>query len=251
VSAIDLEGRLPDGSSRRFTIALETSSNDALPLLWAREHIAELELRHDRDQAVRTSQLFNLLCSGTAFIAWDEAENVKIAEEEIYQPSMAVALESRTLRCLAKAMPVAGGWSQDLGAFAPSDDNLSDDVHGVCDAAPPSGPSDRRVFKVERRTRAPIEAQLIKLGIDPKVAEILAKWTGLDHTLRRNRPRLLKALIATLEAYPASPGDLLTLCGTFIEAHLTHSPEYPAAKAAMTAWAARCSPETAAKSKAQ
>jgi Ca-activated chloride channel family protein len=243
VNAIDLEGRLPDGSTRRFALTLEASDNGALPLLWAREHIAELELRHDREQAVKTGQLFNLLCASTAFIAWDEAGKVKIAEEEIYQPSMAVSFASSALRCFAAQAPPDDGALYDCMDAAP----ILGDWLGVDDAgaafaplsAPPKGGMLSRVFRTERRTSAPMETHLIKIGIDPKVAGILVAWSGLDQTLRRARPRLLKALIATLLAYPASPNDLLTLCSNFIETHLTHSPEYDQAKEALAAWAAR------------
>jgi hypothetical protein len=48
----------------------------------------------DKD-AIALAEKANLVCRGAAFVAWDEAEKVPVAEDEIYQPSLRV--ESRFL----------------------------------------------------------------------------------------------------------------------------------------------------------
>jgi hypothetical protein len=38
-------------------------------------------------EAIALAEKANLVCRGTAFIAWDDAEEVAIAQDEVYQPS--------------------------------------------------------------------------------------------------------------------------------------------------------------------
>lgn len=64
------------------------TANEAVRLAWIRARIEELEATHDRPAALQLAITHNVLCEGAAFIAWDESEKVRIATEEIYQPSM-------------------------------------------------------------------------------------------------------------------------------------------------------------------
>ena len=41
---------------------------------------------NDRE-AVAFAEKANLICRGAAFVAWDDAEKVAIAQDEVYQPS--------------------------------------------------------------------------------------------------------------------------------------------------------------------
>jgi hypothetical protein len=41
-------------------------------------------------EAIALAEKANLVCRGTAFIAWDDAEEVAIAQDEVYQPSLNV-----------------------------------------------------------------------------------------------------------------------------------------------------------------
>jgi hypothetical protein len=89
-AAIPLEvtGRFPDGSEHRLTVNLGTVGSEAIKLLWAKERIATL-LESDRQaEAIILAKKHNLLCKGAAFIAWDEAEQVQVAQEEIVQPDL-------------------------------------------------------------------------------------------------------------------------------------------------------------------
>ncbi len=69
------------------------TSNDAVRLAWVRARLEELEFTGRRPEALALAKQNNLLCEGTAFVAWDEVERVAIAQEEVFQPSM-VAEES-------------------------------------------------------------------------------------------------------------------------------------------------------------
>ncbi len=87
--AIEITGRTADGNTRGFTIALTDTGSEAIKLLWARERIAVLLADDQAAKAVALACEANLLCEGAAFIAWDEAEQVQIAREEIVQPALA------------------------------------------------------------------------------------------------------------------------------------------------------------------
>jgi hypothetical protein len=39
-------------------------------------------------EAIALAKKANLVCRGTAFVAWDDAEEVAIAQDEVYQPSL-------------------------------------------------------------------------------------------------------------------------------------------------------------------
>jgi len=41
-------------------------------------------------EAIALAEKANLVCDGAAFIAWDDAEEVAIAQDEVYQPSLKV-----------------------------------------------------------------------------------------------------------------------------------------------------------------
>jgi hypothetical protein len=43
-------------------------------------------------KAIALAQKANLICRGAAFIAWDDAEEVAIAQDEVYQPSLDVPI---------------------------------------------------------------------------------------------------------------------------------------------------------------
>lgn len=85
---LEIVGRLPDGTDHRFTMNPGPVGSEAVMLFWAKDRIATLLRSNDRAGAIALAKQYNLLCEGAAFIAWDEAEKVAVAEEEIYQPAM-------------------------------------------------------------------------------------------------------------------------------------------------------------------
>jgi Ca-activated chloride channel family protein len=85
---LEITGLLPNGEKHRFAVELGAVGNESTKLLWARERIAAL---HDADrglEAVALAREFNLVCQGAAFIAWDDAEQVQIAQISFVQPAV-------------------------------------------------------------------------------------------------------------------------------------------------------------------
>ncbi|MEI9892951.1 MAG: VIT and VWA domain-containing protein [Chthoniobacter sp.] len=87
--ALEITGRTPDGSEHRFSVELNAGGSAAVKLLWAKERIDFLLATQRQPEAIALAKQHNLICQGAAFIAWDEAEQVPIAAEEIVQPAMA------------------------------------------------------------------------------------------------------------------------------------------------------------------
>jgi hypothetical protein len=85
---LEITGRLPDGREHRFTVQPGSSGSEAVKLLWANERILTLIESGRRQEAIALAKQHNLICDGTAFIAWDEAERIQVAQQEIVQPCL-------------------------------------------------------------------------------------------------------------------------------------------------------------------
>jgi hypothetical protein len=85
---LEITGRLPDGRMHRLDVELGLSGSEAVKLLWANERIATLIESGRRQEAIALAKQHNLICDGAAFIAWDEAERVQVAQQEIVQPCL-------------------------------------------------------------------------------------------------------------------------------------------------------------------
>ena len=97
---VDVSAKTSAGKKKAIPLNLAASSNPALRLIWGRDRIAALIDAGDGKAAIALAKEFNLLCEGAAFVAWDEAEKVAIAEREIYQPSAEISF----LRCASPAI---------------------------------------------------------------------------------------------------------------------------------------------------
>ena len=86
---LKITGELSNGEERVFSLPLVAVENPAIRLLWTRERVAALLRAGQSAEAIGLAKAGNILCEGAAFVAWDEAEQVQIAAEEIYQPSFA------------------------------------------------------------------------------------------------------------------------------------------------------------------
>lgn len=112
---IVLAGKLPDGSTRKFDIKLKPVANDAVPLLFARSKIESLlDAGADKD-AIALSIEHNIVCRGTAFVAWDDSEKVSVAATEMYQPSLA------TPQVFLRASSLGSGMGMKRSLFAAGD----------------------------------------------------------------------------------------------------------------------------------
>lgn len=89
---IQLAATLPDGSAHTVTYDLTSAEpEEAMPmprLLWVHHRLRYLiEIDHQQE-AIQLAITHNLTCQGTSFVAWDEAEKVPVAKQEVYQPSL-------------------------------------------------------------------------------------------------------------------------------------------------------------------
>jgi Ca-activated chloride channel family protein len=84
-----VRGHLPDGREHVFDVALARAGTHAVQLLWVRQYMARsIAFGHD-EEAVKLAREHNVLCAGTVFIAWDDAEQGPVAKAEVVQPSLA------------------------------------------------------------------------------------------------------------------------------------------------------------------
>ena len=70
-------------------VALEAQAveTDLPKLIWIKRRIDSLLQGGNDREAVALAEKANLICRGAAFVAWDDAEKVAIAQDEVYQPS--------------------------------------------------------------------------------------------------------------------------------------------------------------------
>jgi Ca-activated chloride channel family protein len=118
---IEITGLLPDGRRHSFTVDLGNTGNEAIKLLWAKERIAALLAAERRQEAIACAKLHNLICEGTAFIAWDEVEKVQVAEDEIVQPAMETPIRS-TVACCGGAVDLMDAHDYSVGIRAQNED---------------------------------------------------------------------------------------------------------------------------------
>ncbi|GAA5133879.1 hypothetical protein GCM10023213_04530 [Prosthecobacter algae] len=87
---VTLRGSLPDGSAwtQAFNLEEALSRDEAPRLLWARNRTQYLLANGRDNEAVALAVEHNVVCKGTSFAAWDEAEKVPVAKREVYQPSL-------------------------------------------------------------------------------------------------------------------------------------------------------------------
>jgi len=94
---LDIGGKTADGTSWSFVPERQTMTKAGL--LWARSRIRSLDASDREDEALAVAKEFNLLSRDAAFIAWDEAEQVPVAQSQIIQPALEV--ESHVSACMA------------------------------------------------------------------------------------------------------------------------------------------------------
>jgi len=94
---LDIGGQTAAGTSWSFVP--ERQSMAKAGLIWARSRIRSLDASDREDAALVVAKEFNLLSSDAAFIAWDEAEQVPVAQSEIIQPALEV--EEHVSACMA------------------------------------------------------------------------------------------------------------------------------------------------------
>ena len=126
----------PSSDSTRHS-SVETRHYPLAGLIWARSRIRSLDISNREDEALVVAKEFNLLSSDAAFIAWDEAEQVPVAQSEIIQPALEV--EEHVSACMAPPSVLYCAVRDDNEDFEP----------GIRASRP--GPRTRRRKKNERR----------------------------------------------------------------------------------------------------
>jgi hypothetical protein len=81
-----------DSAGRPWTVQLhaQAARTDLPKLIWMKRRIESLLQGGKTKEAIALAERANLVCRGTAFIARDDAEEVAIAQQEVYQPSLNV-----------------------------------------------------------------------------------------------------------------------------------------------------------------
>lgn len=233
--AIEIAGRLGSGERHVFPLTLHSSTNPALPLLWARERISTLLADGQQSVALTLAKQHNILCEGAAFIAWDEAERVQVAQREIYQPS----LETPELMCRSFCMSAPPSSAmENLFAEYPTSQGVGGDWDETVHASSPISNFEERAPRGAMRE---IEAQLIAAGVDTALAKRLVAWTGAKWLKKAARRKLLAELLGLLVATGRSDAsEVCEICRQFLDAHLASSPaEHAAAFGLLHDWQAR------------
>lgn len=95
---------LPDGTPWTHRVKIESTPDTEAPRpLWARRRCRHLISLGKQNEAVQIAIAHNMVCDGTSFVAWDEAEKVTVAKRVVYQPSM----ESSVDYCASAPSPGA------------------------------------------------------------------------------------------------------------------------------------------------
>lgn len=81
-------GHSADGHEHTLAVDTSAAGSEAVKLLFVRERITALLATDHPQDAIALAREHTLLCKGASFVAWDEAEQVPVAYEEVIQPSM-------------------------------------------------------------------------------------------------------------------------------------------------------------------
>jgi Ca-activated chloride channel family protein len=241
-------GKRSDGTTAAYRCVVGDQALEAVPLLWARRRM-ECLLAEDRAQdAIRLARQHNLVCPGTAFVAWDETEKVALGQGklDLYQPAMEVRGWARlqdTGMCLGT---LAAFDSDSFGVSANrtplriksmrggDDDALSQRVGYVAPAA-----SDR---SAERRgpliQKAPSAAwrlaleqdELLQLGaVGSQLLDWLEQWSLADPPQQRMREAKLDelaTLVSEMRTSRKSRTARLEALWAWVEAHFRRDPGF-------------------------
>jgi len=84
-----LSGKTSDGGHWEVTRTENLLAGAGLA--WARAKVRHLDSKRRRSDSLAVAKEFNILSEQAAFVAWDEAEQVSVAQTDLFQPSMEVA----------------------------------------------------------------------------------------------------------------------------------------------------------------
>jgi hypothetical protein len=87
-SEITVVGKDGNGQSVSVQLQAQFAETNLPRLIWMKRRIDRLLQDRRNEQAIELAKEANLVCRGAAFVAWDEAEKVAVAQDEVYQPSL-------------------------------------------------------------------------------------------------------------------------------------------------------------------
>ncbi len=158
-SGVRMRGKLPDGTERGYAFECAAVRNRAVKLLWVRARMDALLAAERRDEAIALAKQNNVLCAGTCFVAWDGAELVPVAVDEVYQPS------------LVGCAPAMAGPSPTMALAGAS----------VCDAAPPGAKLRGRSFSLSQSAMPRFKFLQVfsrRSASEPNLDSIIARYAG-------------------------------------------------------------------------
>jgi hypothetical protein len=171
---LEITGQLPDGTEHRLAVPTGIAGSEAVKLLWAKQRMTTLLETQRAPEAIALAREHNLICEGTAFIAWDEAEQVQVATEEIVQPALEI-------ECLCQA-----------GAAAPMLAMAEIDSEFAAFSRPHAH------AHAKRRASASVDDELrdlaSKLGISVERRDAWMAWAQQPYFWNRRMKHLVNAL---------------------------------------------------------
>ncbi|MSU41118.1 MAG: VWA domain-containing protein [Pedosphaera sp.] len=111
-------------------------------LRWCKERLVTLVAQDDKTAAITLSKEANLLCTLTAFMAWDEAEKVTVAKQRLIQPAIDSSdMYHSLMRQAVACRPVAACMALPLMAARPIAKECMDIEYGISEPSTPLGSS--------------------------------------------------------------------------------------------------------------
>jgi Ca-activated chloride channel family protein len=97
-SDLKIAGKNSVGRPLTVQLHAQAAKTDLPKLIWMKHRIESLLQGGKTREAIALAEKANLVCRGTAFVAWADAEEVAIAQREVYQPSLEVPALLRSRR---------------------------------------------------------------------------------------------------------------------------------------------------------
>jgi Ca-activated chloride channel family protein len=169
---LEITGLLPNGQEHCFALPLDGIGSEAIKLLWAKERIAALLSSERLPEAIACAKQHNLICEGTAFIAWDEAEQVSIALDEIIQPAIEASMGSVCYSMVSPSMSVQRCTVSERGSLGHVPAPI---LHRPNTASP----------DIVSKRIAKLREILQEAGVSQTRAEDFVTWVRDDDTLQR------------------------------------------------------------------
>jgi hypothetical protein len=171
LSKINIAGR--DAAEQPLTLAPETQAVDTdLPkLIWMKHRIDSLLQDGKDSEAIVLAKKANLVCRGAAFVAWDDAEKVAIAQEEVYQLSLSHDGKQMVLLARPRVLERSLGGNPSLYHLRDTAESLEEGydeelVGGISDLSKTDRLTEQLAITIDSVFYAPDAAELVGIMQD-------------------------------------------------------------------------------------